>query len=599
MRSITSSLSDATDPANLVSNVQNGPSGPFSWNLGNNLTGVRSYDGLGRVVGGWVCNGSSQPYCSPCCQVYGFTNAWRGAQLTQSCDTALNQCFNYAYDEFNRLNSRTTTAGTVANYQYTYDRWGNRLTQTETSGSGGPQPNLSFNASNQITNAGYGYDAAGNMTNDGFHNYSYDAEGNISKVDNGTTAQYTYDGLNRRVQAFIYGSYPVEYVFNAADRRSSVWNGSNNTVYRGQYYWGAMPLGFYYNGQTYFQHQDWLGTERMRTSYNGGAAAAFTSLPFGDAQATTSGSNYDAYHFASLDTDPETGTDHAQFRQYNSTQGRWTSPDPYSGSYDFTNPQSFNRYAYVMNNPLSFTDSSGLDPCDSDEGGDCCDPLIYDCWGDSGPPDGGGGGGAPPAPKIVGFENLDPNRIMTESLGLPPGMLVPSGDVLLDALGLGSGTQCEFGACGSIIFNATQAEGQGGPDLNILIYQGDLWGIAKYFWSKNNKPAKNQKCLNKINSTPDGKFYNFFSPLSVIPGIGPDWQGSMAEDLGGSALKLGAYRFFNAASKSMVRTPFGSMSGLVAGSVETVAREALAPVAAAATVGQLTVHAGCAISAAF
>ena len=27
-------------------------------------------------------------------------------------------------------------------------------------------------------------------------------------------------------------------------------------------------------------------------------------------------------------------------------------------------------------------------------------------------------------------------------------------------------------------------DGQGGPDLNILIYQGDLWGIAKYFWSK-------------------------------------------------------------------------------------------------------------------
>lgn len=37
---------------------------------------------------------------------------------------------------------------------------------------------------------------------------------------------------------------------------------------------------------------------------------------------------------------------------------------------------------------------------------------------------------------------------MTESLGLPPGMLVPSGDALLNALGLGSGSQCEFGACG-------------------------------------------------------------------------------------------------------------------------------------------------------
>ena len=37
------------------------------------------------------------------------------------------------------------------------------------------------------------------------------------------------------------------------------------------------------------------------------------------------------------------------------------SPDPYDGSYDFSNPQSFNRYSYVLNNPLSFTHPLGLD----------------------------------------------------------------------------------------------------------------------------------------------------------------------------------------------------------------------------------------------
>jgi RHS repeat-associated protein len=223
------------------------------------------------------------------------------------------------------------------------------------------------------------------MTNDGTHSYTYDANGNITAVDGGSTATYTYDALNHRVQTVI-GSATTEFLFNANGQRVSVWNGANNTQYSGVYYWGSKPVAFYNNGQTYFQHQDWEGTERMRTSYNGSKAATFTSLPFGDAQTTASGSNLDAYHFAGTDEDIETGTDHAQFRQYNSTQGRWMRPDPYRGSYDLSNPQSFNRYAYALNNPLSYIDPSGLDEYDCDDVPDGCDD-----GGDGG--DNGGNGG--------------------------------------------------------------------------------------------------------------------------------------------------------------------------------------------------------------
>ena len=43
------------------------------------------------------------------------------------------------------------------------------------------------------------------------------------------------------------------------------------------------------------------------------------------------------------------------------SQGRWISPDPLGvGAVDITTPQSWNRYAYVLNNPLIFTDPLGL-----------------------------------------------------------------------------------------------------------------------------------------------------------------------------------------------------------------------------------------------
>jgi RHS repeat-associated protein len=97
------------------------------------------------------------------------------------------------------------------------------------------------------------------------------------------------------------------------------------------------------------------------TNYAGGVEATISSLPFGDAE-TISGSDGEWSDYAGMDGDAESGTEHAQFRQYEQNHAHWMSPDPYLGSYDFTNPQSFNRYSYALNDPVAFSDPTGLAP---------------------------------------------------------------------------------------------------------------------------------------------------------------------------------------------------------------------------------------------
>jgi RHS repeat-associated protein len=50
------------------------------------------------------------------------------------------------------------------------------------------------------------------------------------------------------------------------------------------------------------------------------------------------------------------------FRRYNRWWATFDQPDPYDGSYNPTSPQSFNRYAYVQDDPVNFVDPAGLRP---------------------------------------------------------------------------------------------------------------------------------------------------------------------------------------------------------------------------------------------
>jgi RHS repeat-associated protein len=122
-------------------------------------------------------------------------------------------------------------------------------------------------------------------------------------------------------------------------------------------------------GPDTFWHVDWLGSARLASSASQRTITFDRAFaPFGETYNTVTGgtSNPD---FAGLTQDTVSGEYDAEHRQYHPGQSRWISPDPAGlNAVDASNPQSWNRYAYVLNNPLIYTDQSGLDYC-QDQGG--------------------------------------------------------------------------------------------------------------------------------------------------------------------------------------------------------------------------------------
>ncbi len=223
------------------------------------------------------------------------------------------------------------------------------------------------------------------MTNDGNNTLVYDAENRLlSATNGGASGTYTYDGNSLRVKK-VSGTTTTVYIFSGTKVIAEYDNGAVPASPSREYIFsGSALLAKIDSSGTKYYHQDHL-SNRVVTDSSGNTLAQLGHYPFGEAWYNASN---DKLLFTSYERDSESSNDYAMMRSSVNRLARFSSPDPLSGTR--RSPQSLNRNAYALDDPINLIDPRGMTPRMYVCGGPW-DPIqISGCspWGS-----GGGGGG--------------------------------------------------------------------------------------------------------------------------------------------------------------------------------------------------------------
>jgi RHS repeat-associated protein len=209
----------------------------------------------------------------------------------------------------------------------------------------------------QIGSSTPSYDANGNVTNDFLHTYSWDANGRPINIDGITIA---YDAFGSMVEQNRSGTY-TQIKYSPTGFKQQLMNGQSQLTSFNPLPGGAVAMYGPPNSPV-FRHGDWLGSSRLTSDSTHAIYADIAYAPFGETYVPLHNSDFS---FTGMNQDTVANLYDFPAREYNGIQGRWASPDPAGlSAVDDTDPQTWNRYAYVRNTPLHLVDPSGKDGMD-------------------------------------------------------------------------------------------------------------------------------------------------------------------------------------------------------------------------------------------
>ncbi|MEV0619175.1 polymorphic toxin-type HINT domain-containing protein [Nonomuraea sp. NPDC050404] len=440
------------------------------------LTEKRAYDNAGRLTSIRTADGDAAPVSA-----FDLTLDEAGNPVKSVTTRGeRTESVAYAYDKVDRITSACYSATSCAHgsemagrIDYTYDLVGNRLSQKRTGTAGNDLTTYVYDPADQlqretvvkpgsVVSKDYAYDVNGNQIRAGSDRFEYNLDSSLAKATvNGKTATFAYDATGLRLSATandttqrwswdVNGSQP-QIALDATV------NGAGTTVERRGFTYGPddEPLALLTGGSTHAYTHDWLGGVANMLSPTGQVEAGYDYDPFGnprvgttltqatpaDPQLPSDSSPSDGspsaqadaeapanpLRFAGAYQDDSTGSGNyfLQDRNYNPGTGRFTSADPMP-----TGTVKTSAYTYASNNPMVFTDPTGMMP-------------------DAGPTTGGGDPtGAPtetgPSPEEVAQAHQLQSKTILDVI------LEAGGQILMEVLGINDIVNClkgDLGAC--------------------------------------------------------------------------------------------------------------------------------------------------------